>query len=313
MSLAEALRAEAARLGFARVRIARPEPLPVARTHPQTFSLEGDPAKILPSVRAVVLLAWPYRPYRAGAGRVPLDAYYPASNAAHQAAGEVEAWLRARGYEADMRAPLPRKPLAARSGLGSYGRNSLIAVDGLGSWVSLQCVLTDAPLPFDPPGTAEEFSGECLNCRACVHSCPTGALDGSGRVDLLRCLRAQPEGEPVREELRLLTGESLLGCSRCQLCCPRNRDVPPQQPPEDLLRALDVGALLRGEYRPLIPYLGKNNARKQRVQARACLMAAHDGRADLLPEIEALCGSEGEAVRIHAAWARKYLEEMPQK
>ena len=46
MSLAEALRAEAARLGFARVRIACPEPLPVVRTHPQTFSLEGDPAKI---------------------------------------------------------------------------------------------------------------------------------------------------------------------------------------------------------------------------------------------------------------------------
>lgn len=313
MSLAEELRAQAARLGFARVRIAAPDPLPLARTHPQTFSLTGDPREVLPSVQAIVLLAWPYRPYGGQAGRVPLDAYYPASNAAHEAAGQLERWLKERGFEADMRAPIPRKPLAARSGLGSYGRNSLIAVDELGSWVSLQCVLTSAPLPLDPPAQTQGFSGECLHCRACQTACPTGALDGSGRVNLPLCLRAQPEAEPVREELRLAMGESLLGCSRCQAACPRNRQVLPEEPPEALRRALDIGALLRGEYRPLIPYLGKNNARKLRVQARACLMAAHDGRTDLLPELQALAASEGEAVRAHAVWARKYLEEMLQK
>lgn len=312
MSLDEELREQAQALGFARVRIARPEKLPVRRTHPQTLSLTGDPWEILPSVRAIVELVWPYRPYGAGR-RAALDAYYPASNAAHEAAIRMQDWLRERGYEADMRAPLPRKPLAARSGLGKYGRNSLIAVDELGSWVSLQCVLTSAPLPFDPPGEGEGFSRECLNCRACVNACPTGALSGDGEVNLDRCLRAQPESEPVREELRLAMGGSLLGCSLCQAVCPRNRAVRPVEPPEELLRALDLRALLAGEYRPLIPFLGKNNARKLRVQARACLMAAHDGRVDLLSEVRALETSDGEAVRVHAAWARQYLEDLLQK
>ena len=312
MSLEEEVRGKARELGFARVRIARPEMLPVRRTHPQTFSLTGDPWEILPSVQAILLLVWPYRPYCAQ-GRALLDAYYPASNAAHEAAMRMEAWLREKGYEADMRAPLPRKPLAARSGLGTYGRNSLIAVDEMGSWVSLQCVLTSAPLPFAPPGQAEGFSPECLRCHACEKACPTGALSGDGEVNLDRCLRAQPESEPVREEMRLAMGASLLGCNACQVCCPRNRAAKPVEPPEELLRALDLGALLRGEYKPLIPFLGKNNARKLRVQARACLMAAHDGRVDLLPEIRALETSDGEAVRIHAAWARQYLEELLQK
>ena len=78
-------------------------------------------------------------------------------------------------------------------------------------------------------------------------------------------------------------------------------------------RGREGGGLWRGEYRPLIPFLGKNNARKLRIQARACLMAAHDGRVDLLPEIRALETSDGEAVRVHAAWAGKYLEELLQK
>lgn len=313
MSLVNELRAKAASLGFARVTIAAPDPLPLARTHPHTFSLTGNPREVLPSVRAIVLMAWPYRPYRGGLGRVPLDAYYPASNAAHEAAGQMERWLRERGFEADMRAPIPRKPLAARSGLGRYGRNSLIAVDGLGSWVSLQCVLTDAPLPLDPPTDPQGFSAECLHCRACLAACPTGALDGSGRVDLTACLRAQPENEPVRAELRLAMGESLLGCNLCQTCCPRNREAKPVDAPPELTEALDPAALLRGEYRPLIPFLGKNNARKLRIQARACLIAAHDGRTDLLPELEALCASDGEIVRQHAVWAREYLGEMLQK
>ena len=134
------------------------------------------------------------------------------------------------------------------------------------------------------------------------------ALDGTGRVDITRCLRAQPEGEVFPEEMRPHLGGSLLGCDLCQRVCPRNAQVSPTDIPDDLRSALDLSALLDGQYRPLIPFLGKNNARRQRLTARALIAAANLGRRDLLPLIDALTGCrESEMVRIHAEWAAARL------
>ena len=79
---------------------------------------------------------------------------------------------------------------------------------------------------------------------------------------------------------------------------------------ENLEYAMRLG-LLAGEYRPLIPFLGKNNARRQRLTARALLAAANLKRGDLLPLIEPLTECrESEMVSEHAKWA---LEQLSRK
>ena len=84
--------------------------------------------------------------------------------------------------------------------------------------------------------------------------------------------------------------------------------------PADLAAALDLSALLRGQYKPLIPFLGKNNARRQRIIARALIAAANLNRRDLLPLIEPLTDCpESEAVREHAKWAAERLRDEPAK
>ena len=299
----EQLTARAFSLGFARMAVLPPEGTPVEHTHPHNRQLVEDPQRILPGAKALLLLVWPYRPYRPRSGQVELDAYYPASNAAHQATRALAEWIREQGYAADMRALLRLKPLSRRAGLGSPGRNSLIAVDNLGSWVSLQMILTDAPLPFDRAAPAPDLSPECAHCGACLRACPTGALDGTGRVDLTRCLRAQPEDGPIPEPLREKLGGSLLGCNLCQACCPRNRQVEPAEMPREVEDALRLPALLTDGHKALAPLIGSNFARRMRVNARAALLCANLGRRDLLPLLRPLAGSESDMVRQHALWA----------
>ena len=81
--------------------------------------------------------------------------------------------------------------------------------------------------------------------------------------------------------------------------------------PAALREALDLPALLSGQYRPLVPFLGKNNARRQRLTARALIAAANLNRTDLLPLIEPLTGCpESEMVREHAKWAAAKLSAL---
>ena len=300
--------AEAKRLGFARVAVVPPDREAVNRAHPDAYRLLEDPREQLPGAKALLLLAYPYRPYRNAPGQIVLDAYYPASNRAHQAAQEMRDWIRSKGFAADSRALLRLKPRARRAGLGSPGRNSLIAVDGMGSWVSLQMILTDAPLPLTGADPAPALSPQCMHCDACVRACPTGALDGSGAVDLTRCLRAQPEDRPFPEPLRRALGARLLGCNACQACCPRNRDVPPREVPPELSEALSLPALLSDGHKALASFVGSNYARRMRVNARAAILAANLGRRDLTEALEALSQSDFAPAREHARWALEQLK-----
>ena len=109
---------------------------------------------------------------------------------------------------------------AHRAGLGWYGKNANVLVPGIGSWVVLGSVLTDAPLP---PAAAPEPDG-CGSCRRCLDACPTGAIVAPGVVDARRCLAwlVQATG-PFPLELRAALGDRLYGCDDCQEVCPPSR------------------------------------------------------------------------------------------
>lgn len=297
-------------LGFEECAFASPAPVVQEGTlHPQAEALTGDALSLMPEARCIMLCAMPYRPFRVEPGQAHVDAYYLTSNRAHEnvqiLARRIEETLHIRALASP---PVFIKPLAVRSGLGEFGRSGLVSVGKYGTRVSIQAILLDADI--ETHDAAEKaLSPLCEGCGSCLRACPTDALNGEGRVDIARCLRAQPEGEAFPEKLRDRLKGSLLGCDICQRVCPRNAKVEETDMPGVLREALDLSNLLSGQYQPLIPFLGKNNARRQRLTARALLAAANLNRKDLLPLIEPLAECrESDMVRDHARWAAEKLK-----
>ncbi len=295
--------------GFAQCAFAGLEPVTQSgQLHPQAQTLFGDVRAVMPDAQCIMLLAMPYQPFDIPEGQAHIDAYYLTSNRAHDAAKQLAQRIEeAFSVRALPSPPVYIKPLAVRCSLGSFGRNSLVSVGQYGTRVALQAIALNAPVQTNDRAE-KQLSSMCEKCGLCVSACPVHALDGSGRVDITRCLRAQPEGEAFPEEMRAHLGGSILGCDLCQRVCPRNAHVSSVAPDGRLSDALDLSALLRGEYKPLIPFLGKNNARRQRLTARALIAAANLRRTDLTDLVQPLTEcSESQMVREHARWAQKQL------
>jgi hypothetical protein len=78
--------------------------------------------------------------------------------------------------------------------------------------------------------------------------------------------------------------------------------------PKALYDALRLEKLLNGDVEGLIPYIGKNYARKARMQAKACVIAANMGRTDLLDAVRECENSPVDFVQEHARWAIEQLK-----
>ena len=198
---------------------------------------------------------------------------------------------------------------AARSGVGFYGKNTLLITERHGSWVVLGTLVTDVELEHSRP-----LDLDCGSCRLCIDACPTGALDEPGTLDATRCLSywtqaAAPIPEPYREQL----GASVYGCDICQEVCPWNRGVEKRrgsaaargEPHVSLVDWLQVdGVELRERYRRL--YVPRNDPRWLR---RNALVAAGNvgGREERAAVEEYLSGTD-DVLREHAEWALERME-----
>ena len=302
-------------MGFARAYCVPAEPFSLwekealSAPDPRWANLQADPRVIMPGARGIIVLIWAYSPYSAfPEGEPSVDAYYPASQSAHMAAKNLAQILQEQGYQADPSAPLPAKRALLRTGDARYGRCGLLALDRPGTRICIQTILTDAPFPAVDHRPENEIDPRCEGCGRCIMACPAGAILPNARVDTQKCLRAQSYTDPVPEKYRPLIGRSLLGCDICQRACARNAAVQETMPPPELIDALRLERLLRGDVKPLAAIIGSNYARPVRMQARAALIAANLGRNDLLPLLEELCSHSFENVREHALWAVKKLK-----
>src|SRR5439155_25030976 len=71
---------------------------------------------------------------------------------------------------------------AARSGVGFYGKNTLLITRHFGSWVVLGTLVTEAEIEASAP-----LRLDCGSCTRCIDACPTGALDEPACIASKRC------------------------------------------------------------------------------------------------------------------------------
>ena len=286
-----------------RFTMARPE----ESCHPET---------LLPGARTVVSAAlcyWFPEPERpSGHGRLPRYTWFDAYKALRERLDALGRMLGgAYRVLVDANQHVDREA-AARSGVGFYGKNTLLITQRHGSWVVLGTLVTDVELEPTPP-----LGLDCGDCRLCIDACPTGALDEPGTLDSTRCLSywtQAPSPPPV--EYRSGLGAQVYGCDICQDVCPWNRGVEKRRAaellPEDATPHVSLVDWLRSDPDALRHvfarlYVPRNDGRRLRLNA---LVAAGNVGGD--GERDAVAGyldDPDESTRELAAWTLARLEE----
>ncbi len=118
-------------------------------------------------------------------------------------------------------APIFERYWAQQSGIGFVGRNKMLIVPGVGSYVFVGIVLSTVSFIPDAPCELD-----CMGCNACVRHCPGKAISLNGIVDARRChsyLTIEHRGE-LPNDIDL--GNKVYGCDVCQQVCPHNHNAP---------------------------------------------------------------------------------------
>ncbi|CAN5166618.1 tRNA epoxyqueuosine(34) reductase QueG [soil metagenome] len=201
---------------------------------------------------------------------------------------------------------------ASRSGVGFYGKNTMLITRRHGSWVVLGTLVTTAAVEATPP-----LGLDCGSCTLCIEACPTGALDEPGVVDSTKCLSYWSQAPaPIPEEYRAELGAQVYGCDICQDVCPWNRGIekrraeveaPAGAEPHvslvDWLR-LDAEALTRRYDRLYVP---KKDARFLRRNALVAL--GNVGGPEYRPLAEAFLDDNDDLLREQAEWTVARMDE----
>jgi epoxyqueuosine reductase len=201
---------------------------------------------------------------------------------------------------------------AARSGVGFYGKNTLLITRRHGSWVVLGTLVTDVELEPSPP-----LPLDCGSCRLCIDACPTGALDEPGVLDATRCLSYWTQSpSAIPDGYREALAGQVYGCDICQDVCPWNRGVEKRRAEEPLAAGAEphVSLLdwlaadpqeLRDRYGRL--YVPRNDGRL--LQRNALVALGNTGGPEHRPAVAAFADSADPQLREHAVWALERLEE----
>jgi epoxyqueuosine reductase len=282
-----------------RFTMARPE----VSCHPET---------LLPGARTVVSAALCYyapgREPKPGEGRMPRyawrDNYAELRKKLEQLGQAIGGGYRVL---VDANQHVDREG-AARSGVGFYGKNTLLITRRHGSWVVLGTLVTDVEIE-----ATERPALDCGSCRLCIDACPTGALDEPGTLDATRCLSYWTQSsESIPQPVRAALEDRVYGCDICQDVCPWNRGVEKRRagreaegdPVASLVDWLEADAdQLRARYERL--YVPRNDGRYLKRNALVALgNTGGPGQLDLLDRF-----ADDPLLAEPAAWARTRIEE----
>jgi len=265
------------------------------------------PETLLPGARSVVSAAlcyWrPEAPLAAGEGRLPR---YTWEDAYAELREKLDELGRRLGGEyrvlVDANQHVDREA-AARSGVGFYGKNTMLITRRHGSWVVLGTLVSDQELAPTPP-----LDADCGSCTLCIEACPTHALDEPGTLDATRCLSYWTQAPAaIPEDYRVELGAQVYGCDICQDVCPWNRGVEKRRAgltPGD--GHVDLVAWLEEDGRALVEafdrlYVPRNDPRWLRRNAVVAL--GNVGTSAHASALEDVAAGADELLAEHARWA----------
>jgi epoxyqueuosine reductase len=201
---------------------------------------------------------------------------------------------------------------AARSGVGFYGKNTMLITRRHGSWVVLGTLVTDVEIEPTQP-----LELDCGSCTLCIEACPTGALDEPGTVDSTKCLSYWTQAPaPIPEDYRAELGAQVYGCDICQDVCPWNRGIERrregQAPPAEATPHVSLVDWLAADGDELVRrferlYVPRNDPRFLR---RNALVAVGNGAGGVDGPALArrFADADDELLRDQAEWALARLE-----
>ncbi|MBN2620192.1 tRNA epoxyqueuosine(34) reductase QueG [candidate division WOR-3 bacterium] len=203
--------------------------------------------------------------------------------------------------------PIAEKPLAKRSGIGFYGKHSIILHPSYGSWIVLGEIVTDLELEPDEPLTLE-----CGDCRACIDACPTHAIKAPYIIDRTRCIQELTNWcGPIPEDIMEVWDNRLYGCTTCQEVCPYNKDAQPRSFQTDIgyvgscIPLFEILTMNEGDYRTRFAnnQITASWIHFKAIQRNALLALGHIGGRDAIPYIERYCHSSDTTLSHAAQWA----------
>jgi epoxyqueuosine reductase len=341
---AERLRERLKVLGFDAVRFARTEPLfgPGLRAwldagHQAEMGWiergaekRGDPDKVLPGARTVVMLGVNY-----GAGSESKDEsgdlgpegtrpvwaryaqysdYHDTIKAGLEAAGKVLEEVGGIGPE-DHRfyvdtGPVLERGWAARAGIGFTGKNAMLISREFGNWLFLACIVTRLEVPPDEPLRGKAVDGShagllCGKCTRCLDACPTQAFAAPGVVDARRCVSYQTIENKgiIPRELRSGIGNRIYGCDVCAEVCPWNRFAQASRsvllsPRPEIARLTlpEVLALTPERFTEVFRKTAIKRAKLAGLLRNACIVAGNTGARECAGRIAELADASGAGV-----------------
>lgn len=324
--------------GFVSCRICRPWDVPEVADRLATFvdqgfhgqmgwmaerqHWRGDPAKLWPEAKSVIMLAESYTPdedpmaavARTNHGAISV---YARNKDYHDLVKKrlkrLARWLIAEtSAQTEVKvfvdtAPVPEKPLAQAAGLGWQGKHTNLVSREFGNWVFLGSVFTTLDLPMDGP---EE--DRCGSCRSCLTACPTDAFPAPYQMDARRCisyLTIEHKG-PIDPDLRPLLGNRIYGCDDCLAACPWNKfavaasDI--RYAARDELSAPPLAELARlddAEFRSFFSGSPIKRIGRDRFVRNVLYAIGNSGNPELAGVAQALCDDIDFSVSDAAKWA----------
>ena len=213
-------------------------------------------------------------------------------------------------------APVMEKPLSAAAGIGWQGKHTNLVSRDHGSWLFLGIILTTLEIEPDDPA-----HDTCGSCTRCLDACPTDAFDGARRIDARKCISylTIEHAGPIPDEYRRAIGNRIYGCDDCLAVCPWNRFAQAASAnraflPRDELKAPNLADLLALDDASFRAMFAGSPIKRIGVKRmiRNCLIAAGNSRdPGLIPAIREHLHDPDPVVAEAARWAVGELQGLP--
>lgn len=188
-----------------------------------------NPRELLPETQSIIVVAFNYYTPIKFQSDYPQFATYALGDDYHEvirkkltslASFIQEKWGGTTRVCVDT-APIFERYWAQQAGVGFIGRNKMLIVPEIGSYVFIGIILSSVEFQPNNPCTFD-----CMGCNACIRHCPGKAISLNGTLDARRChsyLTIEYRGD-LPEDLNL--GNQVYGCDVCQSVCPHNLNAP---------------------------------------------------------------------------------------